>query len=243
MTKSPISIILIVFLFFSCALNETDKLLKEAETFANKKNFNELFAQSISEDEAVRIRAMAEITRFSFVIDELNKSMKDMSVKQLERYMTIMTRMDELNAFTIDPGAHVVGGKNESNFFALPRNSTIVSDASSIYDGKRPEYSYFEELGRVTVRTKDVPAWNVTVEMIIGYDIDDLAAEQELSERRYELVDFTRRYFAAKSASELGPENEDAVKREIREIINERHLHIATARVILFRTLDVMEEF
>ena len=103
----------------------------------------------------------------------------------------------------------------------------------------RPEYSFYDMLGTVTVRTRDNSS--VSVEMIIGYDVNDALASTELISRRFEMRDFLRRFFSGKSAAELAPEREEQLKAEIREILNTRFLDTARARIILFNRLDVLE--
>jgi len=124
------------------------------------------------------------------------------------------------------------------------KGQTVINDPSSPYFGRRPEYSYFEMLGQITVRTRDFPASHtVTVEMVIGYDANDQAAATELINRRLPMIDFLRNYFTGKSAAELAPERENELKAEIREMLNTRFLDTARAREILFKKLDVMEVF
>jgi len=124
------------------------------------------------------------------------------------------------------------------------KSQTVLQDPTSPYSGKRPEYNYYDMIGSITTKTKDFPsASTVTVEMIIGYDLNDLNASAELVSRRYELRDFVRRYFTGKYASDLVPEREEELKKEIREMLNTRFLDTARARIILFNRLDVSEAF
>ena len=121
---------------------------------------------------------------------------------------------------------------------------TVISDPMSPYVGRRPEYSYYDMIGSITTRTRDFPvSSSVTVEMIIGYDLNDSAASSELISRRYELRDFVRRYFTGKTSAELAPEREEELKKEIREMLNTRFLDTARARIILFNRLDVTEMY
>ncbi|MCL2809095.1 MAG: flagellar basal body protein FliL [Treponema sp.] len=121
-------------------------------------------------------------------------------------------------------------------------SQTVINDPTSPYLSIRPEYNYFDNIGSITVRTRDFPvSSSVTVQMIIGYDINDSKAGGELNSRRYELRDFIRRYFTGKTAAELAPEREEALKREIMEMLNTRFLDSRGARLILFDRLDVME--
>ncbi|MDR0323991.1 MAG: flagellar basal body protein FliL [Treponema sp.] len=124
------------------------------------------------------------------------------------------------------------------------KSQTVISDPSSPYVGKRPEYSYYDQIGSITTRTSDYPtSYSVSVEVIIGYDLNDMNSSAEFISRRHELQDFLRRYFAGKRAVELTPDREDELKKEIREMLNTRYLDTARARTILFRRLDVQESF
>ena len=123
------------------------------------------------------------------------------------------------------------------------KSQTVISDPSSPYMGKRPDYAYYDQLGSITVKTKDTISSSVTVEMIIGYNLDDANATAELISRRFQLRDFMRRYFSGKYAVELSPEREEELKRDIREQLNTRFLDTARAQIILFNKLDVMEAY
>jgi len=123
------------------------------------------------------------------------------------------------------------------------KSQTVTTDPSSPYIGKRPEYSMYTLIGAVTTRTKDPVSSSVTVEMIIGYDLNDQAASAELISRQYELRDFVRRFFTGKYAVDLVPEKEEELKKEIVEQLNTRFLDTARARIILFNKLDVMQVY
>jgi flagellar FliL protein len=121
------------------------------------------------------------------------------------------------------------------------KSQTVVTDPSSPYIGKRPEYTMFTAIGVVRTRTRDVSSHAVVIDMVIGYDLNNNAAATELTSRLYELRDFVRSFFSGKYAVELQPENEAQLKQEIIEYLNTRVLDTAKARMILFNQLDVME--
>jgi flagellar FliL protein len=107
------------------------------------------------------------------------------------------------------------------------------------YLGTMPQYQMFRLIGPVTTRLSD--AYTVRVDMIIGYDMNDNAAGTEFTARQDQIRDFLRRYFRTKTSGDLRPENEEQIKREIREQLNTQYLDKARARIILFNTFDVME--
>ena len=105
--------------------------------------------------------------------------------------------------------------------------------------GNISEYSYFDRIGSITIRTRDYST--VSVEVLLGYDLSDEATSTELMSRTYELRDFVRRYFSQKTTVELSPENEENIKQELLEQLN-RFLDNARIRIVRFNRLDFMEE-
>ena len=121
------------------------------------------------------------------------------------------------------------GGQSQT---VIPSNSPFV--------GARPQYQMFTSIGPIRTSTRDALSYSVVVDMIIGYDLNDNVAANELIGRLYELQDFVRIFFKSKLADELKPENEARLKQEILETLNTRLLNSSRARIILFKQLDVM---
>jgi flagellar protein FliL len=126
---------------------------------------------------------------------------------------------------------NIMSGKGESQ---------TSMDPTSEYIGTRPQYATFTLIGQINTRTRDL-THAIVVDMLIEYDLNNNAAQTELTGRVNQLRDFTRNYFASKYYNELEPENEQKLKQEIREILNTRYLDTAKVRNILFNKLDVME--
>ncbi|QQO08250.1 flagellar basal body-associated FliL family protein [Breznakiella homolactica] len=120
------------------------------------------------------------------------------------------------------------------------RSQTVVSETDP-YVGRRPQYSMFTAVGVVRTRTNDPTPYSVVVNMVLGYDMNDKNAQTELTNRLYELRDFTRSFFNSKSAADLQPENEARLKQEIMEALNTRILEKAKIRMVVFTQLDIME--
>jgi len=119
-------------------------------------------------------------------------------------------------------------------------SQTVVS-VTEAYQPKRPQLSWFTTIGVIRTRTKDPTPYSVVVNVLLGYDLDSKVAQNELTNRLYELKDFVRTFFSLKTASELKPENESQLKLEMRTMLNERLLNDARIREILFQQLDVVE--
>jgi flagellar FliL protein len=125
----------------------------------------------------------------------------------------------------------IIGGGGE------PQTSI---DPTQEYIGTKPQYSTFNLIGQISTRTKD-STHTVVVDMVIGYDLNNNAAQSELTARVVSLRDFTREYFSKKSYVDLTPDNVDTLKQEIRELLNTRYLDTAKIREIYFMKLDVMD--
>jgi flagellar FliL protein len=121
------------------------------------------------------------------------------------------------------------------------QNQTLTAEPSSPWIGKRPEYQMFTSIGSIRTRTKDITPYSVVVDMVIGYDVNDKNAQNELTSRLYELKDFVRSFFSGKYREDLLPANEARLKQEIVEALNTRVLDSSKARIVLFNQLDVME--
>jgi flagellar FliL protein len=112
---------------------------------------------------------------------------------------------------------------------------------NSPYEGPRPQYSFYTNIGQIRTNTRDIVPNTVIVDMVLGYDLNDAAAMTEINGRLYELRDFTRSFFRSKTALELQPENEARLKQEIVELLNTRIFSNTRIRMIYFNQLDVME--
>jgi flagellar FliL protein len=121
------------------------------------------------------------------------------------------------------------GGQSQTN---IPSNSPFAAP--------RPQYSVFTSIGIIRTTTRDPIPYSVIVDMVIHYDQTDNTASGEFTGRLYELRDFVRSFFRAKSADELRPENEPRLKQEIIEQLNTKVLSSTRARMITFNQLDVM---
>jgi flagellar FliL protein len=154
-------------------------------------------------------------------------------------------------AFSCTTGSKTIEESQESNEadpYAFPLDTRPGSGAAqtmipgnSPYDGARPQYSYYTNIGLIRTRTSDAVPSTVVVEMVLGYDLNDNMATTELNERMYELRDFVRSFFRSKTAAELQPENEARLKQEIVELLNTRVFSTARIRMVFFNQFDVMD--
>ena len=73
----------------------------------------------------------------------------------------------------------------------------------------------------------------------MGYKKDDKQASTEISQRLIEIKAFLRQYFSERTKEELKPQNEDILRQQIRDRINDDILSDSKIRNVQFTTLDV----
>lgn len=108
------------------------------------------------------------------------------------------------------------------------------------YQGKSDVYSWYKSIGVIQVMTSD--GATVRANVYFGYKKDDKSTSKEITARSVEIKDFLRRYFRGKTKAELSkPNNQDQLKMEIRNGINDKILSSSKVRDIQFEQLDVIE--
>ncbi|MDR1867613.1 MAG: flagellar basal body-associated FliL family protein [Treponema sp.] len=120
------------------------------------------------------------------------------------------------------------------------RSQTVLPE-ESVYNTTHQQYQWSTIVGTVRATTRDPVPWAVTVDVVLGYQQNNAAAQAEIVNRQYELRDFIRNYFSSKRAEELTPENEITLKQEIIERLNTRILTNAKILVVTFNQLSVSE--
>ncbi len=128
---------------------------------------------------------------------------------------------------------------NIMNRNASPQAAMPVSPE---YAGKQEVLSWYTSIGQIKTMTSDQIPASVVVEVVLGYKLDDKTAPAEISEQLYVIKDFLRRYFSSKTAEDLKPQNEERIKLEIRNAINDDILSKSKIRDVRFLTYDVIEQ-
>ena len=123
------------------------------------------------------------------------------------------------------------------------KNAYNPNVSAEEYQGQRELYDWYKSIGVIQTTTCDENAATVRVNVFLGYKKDDKATSTEITARSVELKDFQRRYFRGKTAAELkNSNNEEKLKMEIRNGINDKVLSSSKIRDISFDQLDVIEQ-
>ena len=126
----------------------------------------------------------------------------------------------------------------------MNKNGSGVSSVlpiSSEYNAKREELAWYTSLGTIQTISNDIPAATVIMEIALGYKEDDKAASAEITKRQLEIKQFLRLYFSSKSKNELRIADEDKMKIEIRNGINDDVLFNSKIRDVIFQQHSVVD--
>ena len=127
----------------------------------------------------------------------------------------------------------VVGGNNTSTNAAIPMTEE--------YSASKEILDWYTSLGLIQTRTMEANPASVRVDVVLGYKKEDKATSTEITQRTVELKDFLRRYFTQKTADELRPQNEENLKIEIRNAINDTILSSSKIKDVRFMQMDVIQ--
>lgn len=118
-------------------------------------------------------------------------------------------------------------------------SSQPVVPVAEEYTARKEVLDWYSSLGTIRTKTSETTPATVVVEVVLGYKHEDKATSTEITQRTIELKDFLRRYFTQKTADELRPQNEENLKIEIRNAINDNILSSSKIKDVRFLSLDV----
>ena len=136
------------------------------------------------------------------------------------------------------------------NIISNPKRSKTTSPSKNSeklvvgqeWNSKRDVYDWYTSLDQINTNTDDEYPSSVRVQIILGYEKDDKVAATELAARRIEITDFLRRFFSEQTAIDLKPQNEENLRRNIRDQINDQILCDTTIKDVRFTVLDVVQQ-
>lgn len=108
---------------------------------------------------------------------------------------------------------------------------------------KREIYDWYTSLEQIRTVTADPVPASVIIQIALGYKKDDKAASTEITQRTVEIRDFLRRYFSEKTEEDLRPQNEEFLRQQIRDQINDDILSNSKIRDVRFTTKDIVKQY
>ena len=107
------------------------------------------------------------------------------------------------------------------------------------YHDSHEIFQYYSEIGVIKTFTNDAVPATVIVNIELGYPQNDKTTPQELTTRLVELKDFLPFYFKNKTIAEL--KQEERIKIEIRNEINDNILSKSKIKSVVFTQYDIIE--
>lgn len=103
------------------------------------------------------------------------------------------------------------------------------------YKGDVVIYSWYDSLGNIENTTKD--GKNISLEIVIGYKENDKSIVTELESRKPEIQLFLKHFISKKDYTDFSPLNEDNLRSEIKNGINDNIL--TSGRIRDIRITDI----
>ena len=118
----------------------------------------------------------------------------------------------------------------DSAFDLFPKAITYVE-----YKDDVVIYSWYDSLGNIENTTKD--GKNISLEIVIGYKENDKSIATELESRKPEIQLFLKHFISKKDYTDFSPLNEDNLRSEIKNGINDNIL--TSGRIRDIRITDI----
>lgn len=119
-----------------------------------------------------------------------------------------------------------------------PKAEAYPSPSES-YQQVQPILQWYD-IGEIRTRTSDENPATVIVSIKLGYDMANKNAQNEINQRREQIVDQTRFFFSRKLESELNANNEPLLKNELKEMIN-KMMDKSYVKDVVFISFNVMD--
>ncbi len=128
------------------------------------------------------------------------------------------------------------------NIVGANKPAQAAIPVSEDYKEIAEELEWYTSLSDIQTRTSDAVPASVVVNVFLGYKKEDKVTSTEITAQRIPIRDFLRNYFAGKTAEELTPRNEEKIKIEIRNEINDTILNRGKVKKISFDKLNVVSQ-
>ncbi len=120
--------------------------------------------------------------------------------------------------------------------------SEVAIPISEEYTIQKDVYEWYTSLDQIRTQTKDAVPASVVVQVALGYKKNDKIARKELKFRRMEIIDFLKRFLSSKTQEELRTENEELLKQQILNHINDDILTNSKIKAVMFTAKDVVAQ-
>ena len=146
------------------------------------------------------------------------------------------TRYDYFSVKPIELKAKCSKGRYSVKFDDIPFDFGAVIPSIDDYKSETVVYSWTSAF---ELKTNNADGAAVSAAVVLGYKLDDKATATDIVAHDVEISVYLRQFFTKKTTSELSPKNEDNLKMEIRNGINDFILSSSKIRAVGFQSLDI----
>lgn len=130
-------------------------------------------------------------------------------------------------------------GLTKKNGNSGTENFSVASE----YTSKREALDWYTSLDQINTNTDEENPATIRIQVNLGYKKDDKAASTEITSRRVEITDTLRRFFSEQTANDLKPQNEEILRQNIKDLLNDTILSDSRIRDVRFTQLDVTRQY
>ena len=167
---------------------------------------------------------------FKYSIENLSKSLEDISSE--EEKLEFIKNIKSYNQGYID------GVCKELELYDYSFISIKISDEYAV---QREILDWYTSLSSIRTKTSDKIPSSVVVDIAFGCKYKDKEALDTIKQNDVKISAFLSKYFAGKLASELTTQNEQVIKNELKDRINNEIFNSQLIKDISFLQFDVME--
>ena len=130
-------------------------------------------------------------------------------------------------------------GLTKKNGNSGTENFSVASE----YTSKREALDWYTSLDQINTNTDEENPATIRIQVNLGYKKDDKAASTEITSLRVEITDTLRRFFSEQTANDLKPQNEEILRQNIKDLLNDTILSDSRIRDVRFTQLDVTRQY
>jgi flagellar protein FliL len=124
-------------------------------------------------------------------------------------------------------------------FIVKGPTAEVYPSAAESYQLVQPILQWYD-IGEIRTRTSDENPVTVIVSVKIGYDPNNKSAQNDINQRREQIIDRTRFFFSQKREAQLNANYETQLKNELKEMVN-GIVGRPYVRDVVFLSFSVME--
>lgn len=209
---------------------DSSNILAATEITAKKSNIESFFKWCVGKMTDIDINYLNDEITKNILCDNLNnKILKNIKVLDVVFENASMITLSDIGSSNI-----VLGDYSNNTVNAPP-------SISDIYKAKPKALDWYKDLAELHMGTADNPPAALTIKISLGYKKNDNTTSQEIKMHDTDIRLLLFQFFREKHMAELEPRNENKLKIELRNAINDDILTNSKISDITFEKFDVLK--